>query len=117
MRGISPYGYHLYKLLITTITSDLDDYAYQVCDALKSAGIRAKTDIRNEKIGYKIREHSNAKVPIIVAVGKKESEEKTVSVRRLGSQESRVIKLDEIIEALKNESKHTEVLNNANNVF
>ena len=59
------------QAMITTITSDSDDYAYQVYDALKSAGIRAKTDIRNEKIGYKIREHSNAKVPIIIAVGKK----------------------------------------------
>ena len=92
------------QVIITTITSDSDDYAYQVCDALKSAGIRAKTDIRNEKIGYKIREHSNAKVPIIVAVGKKESEEQTVSVRRLGSQETKVIKLDDIIATLQNES-------------
>jgi threonyl-tRNA synthetase len=92
------------QVIVTTITSDLDDYAYQVCDALKLAGIRAKTDIRNEKIGYKIREHSNAKVPIIIAVGKKESEEKTVSVRRLGSQETKVIKLDDIIAALQNES-------------
>ena len=92
------------QVMVTTITSDSDNYAYQVCDALKSAGIRAKTDVRNEKIGYKIREHSNAKVPIIIAVGKKESEEKTVSVRRLGSQETKVIKLDDIIAALQNES-------------
>jgi len=92
------------QVMVTTITSDSDNYAYQVCDALKSAGIRAKTDVRNEKIGYKIREHSNAKVPIIIAVGKKESEEKTVSVRRLGSQETKVIKLDNIIAALQNES-------------
>ena len=92
------------QVMVTTITSDSDNYAYQVCDALKSAGIRAKTDVRNEKIGYKIREHSNAKVSIIIAVGKKESEEKTVSVRRLGSQETKVIKLDDIIAALQNES-------------
>ena len=92
------------QVMITTITSDSDNYAYQVCDALKSAGIRAKTDVRNEKIGYKIREHSNAKVPIIIALGKKEFEEKTVSVRRLGSQETKVIKLDDIIAALQNES-------------
>ena len=92
------------QVMVTTITSDSDNYAYQVCDALKSAGIRAKTDVRNEKIGYKIREHSNAKVPIIIVVGKKESEEKTVSVRRLGSQETKVIKLDDIIAALQNES-------------
>jgi len=92
------------QAMITTITSDSDDYAYQVYDALKSAGIRAKTDIRNEKIGYKIREHSNAKVPIIIAVGKKESEEKTVSIRRLGSHETKVIKLDDIIATLQKES-------------
>ena len=92
------------QVMVTTITSDSDNYAYQVCDALKSAGIRAKTDVRNEKIGYKIREHSNAKVPIVIVVGKKESEEKTVSVRRLGSQETKVIKLDDIIAALQNES-------------
>ena len=92
------------QVMVTTITSDSDNYAYQVCDALKSAGIRAKTDVRNEKIGYKIREHSNAKVPIIIALGKKELEEKTVSVRRLGSQETKVIKLDDIIAALQNES-------------
>ena len=92
------------QVMVTTITSDSDNYAYQVCDALKSAGIRAKTDVRNEKIGYKIREHSNAKVAIIIVVGKKESEEKTVSVRRLGSQETKVIKLDDIIAALQNES-------------
>ena len=92
------------QVMVTTITSDSDNYAYQVCDALKSAGIRAKTDVRNEKIGYKIREHSNAKVAIIIVVGKKESEEKTVSVRRLGSQETKVIKFDDIIAALQNES-------------
>ena len=92
------------QVMVTTITSDSDNYAYQVCDALKSAGIRAKTDVRNEKIGYKIRDHSNAKVPIIIALGKKEFEEKTVSVRRLGSQETKVIKLDDIIAALQNES-------------
>ncbi len=92
------------QVMVTTITSDSDNYAYQVCDALKSAGIRAKTDVRNEKIGYKIREHSNAKVAIIIVVGKKESEEKTVSVRRLGNQETKVIKFDDIIAALQNES-------------
>jgi len=90
--------------MVTTITSDSDNYAYQVCDALKSVGLRAKTDTRNEKIGYKIREHSNTKVPIIIVVGKKEVEEKTVSVRYLGSQETKIMKLDDIAKALQNES-------------
>ena len=67
-------------------------------------GLRADADIRNEKIGYKIREHSNAKIPVILAVGKKEAEEKTVSVRRLGSQNTTVVKLEELINDLKKES-------------
>jgi len=92
------------QVIVTTITSDSDNYAYQVCDALKSVGLRAKTDTRNEKIGYKIREHSNTKVPIIIVVGKKEVEEKTVSVRYLGSQETKIMKLDDIAKALQNES-------------
>jgi len=92
------------QVMVTTITSDSDNYAYQVCDALKSVGLRAKTDTRNEKIGYKIREHSNTKVPIIIVVGKKEVEEKTVSVRYLGSQETKIMKLDDIAKTLQNES-------------
>ena len=64
----------------------------------------AEADIRNEKIGYKIREHSNAKIPVILAVGKKEADEQSVSVRRLGSQETSTIKLDELIENLKKET-------------
>ena len=92
------------QVMVTTITSDSDNYAYQVCDALKSVGLRAKTDTRNEKIGYKIREHSNTKVPIIIVVGKKEAEEKTVSVRYLGSQDTKIMKLDDIARTLQNES-------------
>ena len=92
------------QVMVTTITSDSDNYAYQVCDALKSVDLRAKTDTRNEKIGYKIREHSNTKVPIIIVVGKKEAEEKTVSVRYLGSQETKIMKLDDIARTLQNES-------------
>ena len=71
---------------------------------LKSVGIRTEIDIRNEKIGYKIREHSKAKIPIIIAIGKKEAEDKTVSVRRLGSQDTKVIKLDKIKTLLQLES-------------
>jgi len=92
------------QVIIATITSDTDDYGYEVLDKLKSEKIRAEIDTRNEKIGYKIREHSNLKVPAILAIGKKEAEEQTVSVRRLGSQESKVYKLDEFIKSLKNET-------------
>ena len=93
------------QVIVATITSDSDDYGYEVVKELKSIGIRAEIDLRNEKIGYKIREHSNAKVPIIIAIGKKETEEKSVSVRRLGSQETKTIKLDEIKNILQQESK------------
>jgi threonyl-tRNA synthetase len=67
--------------------------------------LRTEIDARNEKIGYKIREHSNSKIPIIIAIGKKEAEERSVSVRRLGSQETKTIKLDEIKNILQQESK------------
>jgi threonyl-tRNA synthetase len=92
------------QIVIATITSESDKYALDVKEELIKNGLRADTDIRNEKIGYKIREHSNAKIPVILAVGKKEAEEKTVSVRRLGSQNTTVVKLDELINDLKTES-------------
>ena len=90
------------QVVIATITSDTDDYGYEVLKKMKSEKIRAEIDTRNEKIGYKIREHSNLKVPAILAIGKKEAEQQTVSVRRLGSQGSKVYKLDEFIKSLKN---------------
>ena len=92
------------QIVVTTITSESDNYAFDVKDQLSKNGLRTEVDIRNEKIGYKIREHSNAKVPVILAIGKKEAEDKTVSVRRLGSQETTVVKLDELINNLKKES-------------
>ena len=92
------------QVVVATITSESDNHAFDVKDQLSKNGLRAEVDIRNEKIGYKIREHSNAKIPIILAVGKKEAEEKTVSIRRLGSQETLVVKLDELISDLKKES-------------
>ena len=92
------------QVVVATITSESDKYAFDVKDQLSKNGLRTEADIRNEKIGYKIREHSNAKIPIILAVGKKEAEEKTVSIRRLGSQETLVVKLDKLISDLKKES-------------
>jgi threonyl-tRNA synthetase len=93
------------QVIVATITSDSDDYGHEVVKELKSLGIRTEIDIRNEKIGYKIREHSNAKISIIIVVGKKEAKEKSVSVRRLGSKETKNIKLDEIKNTLQQESK------------
>ena len=92
------------QIVVATITSESDKYAVDIKEKLIENGLRAEADIRNEKIGYKIREHSNSKIPVILAVGKKEAEEKTVSVRRLGSQNTTVVKLDELINDLKTES-------------
>ena len=88
------------QAMVATIISDADTYASEVLDALRKAGLRAEADLRNEKINYKVREHSLAKVPVLLVVGKREAEEKTVSVRRLGSQEQQVMKLDAAIHVL-----------------
>ena len=102
--GHLPFWLSPTQVVITTIISDTDEYAKEVKAALQKLGINSEVDIRNEKIGYKIREHSNSKIPIILAVGKKESQDKTVSVRRLGKTSTEVINLEEIKLILKKES-------------
>ena len=102
--GHLPFWLSPTQVVITTITSDTDEYAKEVKATLQKLGINSEVDIRNEKIGYKIREHSNSKIPIILAVGKKESQDKTVSVRRLGKTSTEVINLEEIKLILKKES-------------
>jgi threonyl-tRNA synthetase len=92
------------QAVVATITSEADGYANEVADALKAAGLRVETDLRNEKIGYKVREHSLAKVPVILAVGTRDAEARNVSVRRLGSQEQKVMALDEAVAAFKAEA-------------
>jgi threonyl-tRNA synthetase len=92
------------QVVVTTITSEADTYAQAVADALTAAGLRAEADLRNEKINYKVREHSNAKVPAIFVCGGREAEEHTVSIRRLGSKESRTVALDEAIRELQAEA-------------
>ena len=92
------------QAMVATIVSDADTYASEVLDALRKAGLRAEADLRNEKINYKVREHSLAKVPVLLVVGKREAEEKTVSVRRLGSQEQQVMKLEAAIHMLADEA-------------
>ncbi len=77
------------QVVVATITSDADAYAREVIAAAEKAGLRAEADLRNEKITYKVREHSLAKVPVLLVVGRKEAAERTVSIRRLGSQEQR----------------------------
>lgn len=90
------------QVMVATITSDADDWAAQVTATLK--GLRVATDLRNETIAYKVREHSLAKVPIILAVGAKEAAEGTVSVRRLGEKGSRTLKLDAAVALLRAEA-------------
>ncbi|WP_308911100.1 threonine--tRNA ligase [Pseudokordiimonas caeni] len=91
------------QVVVAPITSDADTYAQEVAKALEDAGLRAKADLRNEKINYKVREHSHAKVPVILAVGGREAEARTVSIRRLGSNDQTVAGLEETVAALKAE--------------
>ncbi|WP_405237340.1 threonine--tRNA ligase [Lentisalinibacter orientalis] len=93
------------QAVVTTITSDGDEYACEVAEALRAAGLEAETDLRNEKISYKVREHSVAKIPVIIAVGKREVEERTVAIRRLGSKRQQVLPLAEAVEALAAENR------------
>ena len=89
------------QAVVATIVSDADDYASEALAKLRAAGIRAESDLRNEKINYKVREHSLAKVPHLLVVGKREAEEGTVAVRTLGEREQRVMSLDEAIAMLR----------------
>ncbi len=88
------------QVMVTTITSDGDDYAFEVAQRLRAAGLRAELDLRNEKINYKVREHSLQKIPVIIAVGKREVEERTVSIRRLGAKGQRVLSVEAALDAL-----------------
>jgi threonyl-tRNA synthetase len=88
------------QAVVATIVSDADDYANEVTARLRAAGIRVETDVRNEKINYKVREHSLAKVPNLLVVGKREAEEGTVALRQLGSDHQQFLKLDEVIAML-----------------
>ncbi len=92
------------QAVVATIVSDADDYASEVQARLKAAGIRVKADLRNEKINYKVREHSLQKVPHLLVVGKREAEEGTVAIRTLGVQHQRVMSLDEAIALLVSEA-------------
>ncbi|WP_294352313.1 threonine--tRNA ligase [uncultured Sphingomonas sp.] len=93
------------QVVVATIVSDADDYAHQVAAELRAAGLRVETDLRNEKINYKVREHSVAKVPVLLVVGKREADEGTVAVRRLGSQGQEVVTLGQITERLRDEAR------------
>ncbi len=102
--GKFPFWLAPLQCVVATITSDADDYAKEVLETLKKTGLQAELDIRNEKINYKVREHSHAKVPAILVVGKREAEEKTVAIRRLGGKQQEILALDEAVDRLKNEA-------------
>jgi threonyl-tRNA synthetase len=91
------------QVKVLTITSDADEYAIEVEACLRANGLRAETDLRNEKISYKVREHSVAKVPVQFAVGQRELENRSVAIRRIGSKKQEVMPLDDAISALKSE--------------
>jgi threonyl-tRNA synthetase len=92
------------QAVIATITSDADDFAHRAAAALRKAGLRVETDLRNEKVGYKVREHSLAKVPVIAVVGRREAEEGKVALRRFGSTEQTVMTLAEAVATLAKEA-------------
>ena len=102
--GNLPFWLAPLQVVVATITSDGDDYALEVADVLSAAGIRAETDLRNEKINLKVREHSLSKTPVIIAIGNREVEMRTVSVRRLGQKGQRVMPLDDAVSSLVAES-------------
>ncbi len=88
------------QVVVATITQDADDYAHEVVTALRTAGLRVEADLRNEKINYKVREHSLAKVPVMLVLGRREAETRAVSIRRLGSRDQTGGSLDETVTAL-----------------
>jgi threonyl-tRNA synthetase len=92
------------QAMVATITSDADEYGREVTEAARKMGLRVDSDLRNEKINYKVREHSLAKVPALLVVGKKEAAERLVSIRRLGSEGQQVMPLDEALKTLAAEA-------------
>jgi threonyl-tRNA synthetase len=102
--GHFPLWFAPVQVVVATITSEADDYAKAVAARLDRAGLRVETDLRNEKINYKVREHSLAKVPVILVCGRREAEEQTVAMRRLGSPENRTVPLAEAVAALIDEA-------------
>ena len=87
-------------VVVCTITNAVDDYAREVLAALEAAGVHAELDLRNEKIGYKVREHSSTKVPVIFVLGEQEASERKVAIRRLGSRDTETLALDDAVAQL-----------------
>lgn len=108
--GHMPLWFAPVQVVVATITSEADGYAAEVAAKLKAAGLQVVTDTRNEKINYKVREHSVQKVPVILVCGMREAEEKTVNMRRLGSRDQESMTLDEAIARLSEEATPPDLL-------
>ena len=102
--GKLPFWLAPVQVAVATIISDVNKYASEIIDALENAGIRCKADLRNEKISYKVREHSSAKIPVILVLGKNEEESETVSIRRIGSNKTESIPFNDALKILKGEN-------------
>jgi len=103
--GRLPFWLAPLQVSVATIISDVDDYAKEIIGLLEEAGIRCHADLRNEKISYKVREHSSAKVPVIMALGQREKDNRTVSIRRIGSDKTETIDLKEALKILSIENR------------
>tara|TARA_Y100001934_G_scaffold29594_1_gene32508 strand:+ start:2233 stop:4179 length:1947 start_codon:yes stop_codon:yes gene_type:complete len=101
--GKLPFWLAPRQVVVASIVTDANDYCNEIVIALKAVGIRAESDLRNEKISYKVREHSVAKVPIILALGKREIDERTITVRRLGEKQTKTIEFEKVIQELQKE--------------
>jgi threonyl-tRNA synthetase len=102
--GRLPFWLSPRQVVVASIVSDADGYVREVVEMLRARGVRAEADLRNEKINYKVREHSVAKVPVILACGLREVEERSVSLRRLGVKETRSATLDAVAAELAREA-------------
>jgi threonyl-tRNA synthetase len=103
--GKLPFWLAPLQVVVATITDESRAYAAEAAAAMRAAGLRVETDLRNEKINYKVREHSLAKVPVLAVVGKREAEKREVALRRLGGNEQEVLALDEALNRLKAEAR------------
>ena len=102
--GKLPFWLAPQQVVIASIVSEVNDYALKIQTLMKEKGVRTEVDLRNEKISYKVREHSSRKVPIIMAIGKNEKTNETVSIRRIGSKDTEVIDLDEALKIISKEN-------------
>jgi threonyl-tRNA synthetase len=111
--GAFPLWLSPVQVVVATITSDADEFALKAAEQLRAAGLRVETDLRNEKINYKVREHSLGKVPVIAVVGRREAEEGKLALRRLGSDGQQILGLDEALNVLASEAQPPDVARKA----